>query len=253
MDSHAHLDAKEFDEDRVELIENLPNDGVEAVFTIGDDWESSQKAKDLADRFSHVYCTAGWHPHYADKFEPSMKDKIAQMLTQDKVCALGEIGLDYHYKFSSPANQLQVFESLLSLALELEKPFVIHNRESDEDLLKVIKKFGRREYRGVIHCFTSNADFAEACLELGFFISFSGILTFKKAEEIRQAAKLVPLEKLLIETDAPFLAPVPNRGKRNQPAWVKWVAETLSEIKQVELEHLAEVTTKNAYSFYGLN
>ncbi len=252
IDTHAHLDAEQFDADRDILIRNFPEAGIHCVVTIGEDLESSQRAMRLAEIYDTVFCTVGFHPHYADKFNENAREKLKEWLSVPKVRALGEIGLDYHYEYSSRAAQKNTFRSLLHLAQELNKPVVIHNRKSDADLLSILNEENHRPYKGVIHCFDSGLSLAKACLDLGFYISFSGILTFKKSQELREVAQYVPLDRMLIETDSPYLAPVPRRGQRNEPAFVRHVAEKIAEIKALPLETVALATCKNAYDLYEI-
>jgi TatD DNase family protein len=250
VDTHAHLDAEAFNADRETLIRGFPEAGIDFVMTIGEDLESSQRAMRLAEIYPAVFCTVGFHPHHADTFNDSVREKLKEWLSVPKVRALGEIGLDYHYTFSSRETQKNAFRSLLRLSQEMQKPVVIHNRKSDEDLLTILRDLP--PHAAVIHCFDSGISLAEACLDLGFYLSFSGIVTFKKAQELREVVRYVPLDRMLIETDCPYLAPVPRRGERNEPAFVRHVAEKIAEIKDLPLEAVAFVTRTNAYRFYEI-
>jgi TatD DNase family protein len=250
VDTHAHLDAEQFNTDRETLIRGFPEAGIDFVMTIGEDLESSERAMRLAEIYPSVFCTVGFHPHHAEKFNESVREKLKEWLSVPKVRALGEIGLDYHYEFSPREAQKNAFRSLLRLSQEMQKPVVIHNRKSDEDLLTILREVP--PHSAVIHCFDSGLSLAKACLDLGFYLSFSGILTFKKAQELCEVVRVVPLDRMLIETDSPYLAPVPRRGERNEPAFVKHVAEKIAEIKALPLETVAFATRKNAYHFYEI-
>jgi TatD DNase family protein len=235
VDSHCHLDGEQFNADRAEVIARARAAGVETLVAIG-----LQPALDLADSDAGIYAVVGVHPHEAAK---STGEETAPLLSHPKVVAVGEIGLDYHYDFAPRDVQRAVFERQLKIARSAGLPVVIHTREAWDDTVAILKQHGPG--RGIFHCFSGGPAEAEEALALGYHLSFSGILTFPKAEEIRQAALLAPLDRLLVETDAPYLAPIPFRGKRNEPAYVVHTARRLAELRGLPLDELAAVTTAN--------
>jgi len=245
IDSHCHLDDKQFAADREAVIERAQSAGVSRLMAIGtgDGPPDLETAIRLADTYPAFYATVGVHPHDAAKATPATFDQLRDLLQHPKVLALGEIGLDYHYDFSPRDTQRSVFIRQLELAQEAGKPIVIHTREAWTDTTEIL----REHYTGggIFHCFTGGPAEATEALELGFHLSFGGVLTFPKAEPVREAARLAPLERILIETDAPYLAPVPHRGKRNEPAFVLETARKLAEIRLISVEAAAEATTRN--------
>jgi TatD DNase family protein len=245
VDSHCHLDDKQFADDREAVIERAQAAGVSRLMAIGtgDGPPDLETAIRLADAYPAFYATVGVHPHDAAKATPATFDQLRDLLSHPKVLALGEIGLDYHYDFSPRDTQRSVFIRQLELARELGKPIVIHTREAWNDTTEMIRK--HYTGGGIFHCFTGGPAEASEALELGFHLSFGGVLTFPKAEPVREAARLAPLERILIETDAPYLAPVPHRGKRNEPAFVLETARKLAEIRHISLQEAADATTRN--------
>jgi TatD DNase family protein len=241
VDSHCHLDDERFDADRQAVIERALAAGVEMILAIGSGPPDLEAAIRLAEEHPHIYATVGVHPHDASKWTPNLLERLRELASRPKVVAIGEIGLDYHYNFSPPEAQRQVFGAQLALARELGKPVVIHTREAWEDTFRIL---GNRA-SGIMHCFSGGAAEARACVELGMHISFAGIVTYPKAAAVQEAAKATPWERLLVETDAPYLAPVPHRGKRNEPAFVRETAAKIAELKGVRLETVAEFTTAN--------
>ncbi|EKD27977.1 MAG: hypothetical protein ACD_79C00473G0004 [uncultured bacterium] len=253
FDSHAHLCDGQFDSDRDELIGKLTENGIEYVVNVADNLDSSYQCLKLANKYQNIFATAGFHPHNASQFQDNYLKEFVELLKNEKIVAVGEIGLDYHYNFSPKEMQITVFKEMLKLALESEKPFIIHNRKSEEDLIPVLKETGKSSFSGIIHCFDSNEENLKIFLDLGFYISFSGMITFKKSDEIRKMVAYVPLDKLLIETDCPYLAPDPKRGKRNEPALLKYVAMKVSEIRNCSYEDIVLQTKQNACSCYGIS
>jgi len=245
VDSHCHLDDKQFADDREAVIERAQAAGVSRLMAIGtgDGPPDLETAIRLADAYPAFYATVGIHPHDAAKATPATFDQLRDLLSHPRVLALGEIGLDYHYDFSPRDTQRSVFIRQLELASEAGKPIVIHTREAWNDTTEIIRKYYHGG--GIFHCFTGGPAEASEALELGFHLSFGGVLTFPKAEPVREAARLAPLERILIETDAPYLAPVPHRGKRNEPAFVLETARKLAEIRHISLEEAADATTRN--------
>jgi TatD DNase family protein len=245
VDSHCHLDDEKFAGDRDAVIERAQAAGVERLMAIGtgDGPADLETAVRLADRYPFFYATVGVHPHDAAKATEETFPRLRDLLPNPKVLALGEIGLDYHYDFSPRDIQRNVFVRQLELAREARKPIVIHTREAWADTMQIL----REHYAGagIFHCFTGGPAEAQEGLDFGFHLSFGGVLTFPKAEAVREAARLAPLDRLLVETDAPYLAPVPHRGKRNEPAFLVETARKLAEIRGIPPEELAALTTRN--------
>ena len=245
VDSHVHLDDAKFDADRDQTIERALAAGVECMMAIG----TGEGPADLevairqADRYPFVYATIGVHPHDASKATPETWTRMRELSAHPKVLAVGEIGLDYHYDFSPREVQRAVFERQLALAAECGKPIVIHTREAWDDTLDILRAHWRGA--GIMHCFTGGETEARQALDLGFHLSFGGVLTFPKAETVRQAARAAPPDRILLETDCPYLAPVPHRGKRNEPAFVVETARRLAEVRGQTPEAIAEATTRN--------
>lgn len=250
VDTHCHLDFPEFDQDRDRVIQRSRDGGIDYIINIGSSLSGSQKSYELAQKYDFIYATCGIHPHEADKTDEKTLGSLRLIAKKDKIVAIGETGLDYYKNYSKPENQRQLFISLVKLAKEINLPLVIHSRAASEDILKVLKSLP--PLKAVIHCFSGDADFLKDCLDLGFFISFTCNLTYKKAENLRNLAKVTPLERLMLETDAPFLSPEGLRGKRNEPLYVKNLAQEISRIKEVSIEEIARITTENAKNFFKL-
>ncbi|HEY1241639.1 MAG TPA: TatD family hydrolase [Bryobacteraceae bacterium] len=245
VDSHCHLDDSQFDNDREETIERARAASVETLMAIGTgsgppDLEAAIR---LAGRYPFVYATVGVHPHDASKATTDTFERLSDLARHPKVTAFGEIGLDYHYDFSPRDVQRSVFEKQLEIAADAGLPVVIHTREAWDDTLAVLG--ARWRGAGIMHCFTGDARQAEQALDLGFHLAFGGVLTFPKAEEVRVAARITPVDRLLVETDCPYLAPVPMRGKRNEPAFLVQTAHRLAEVRGVTTEEIAGQTTRN--------
>jgi TatD DNase family protein len=252
IDSHCHLDDAQFDPDRDAVIERARAVGVEMLVAVGTgggppDLEAGTR---LADRYADMYATVGVHPHDASKATPETFDRLRELLSHPKVLAVGEIGLDYHYDFSPRETQREVFAKQLAIARDAGKPVVIHTREAWADTMELLRE--AHAGRGILHCFSGGPEEAEQAIELGFHISFAGVVTFPKASRVQAAARMVPPDRLLIETDAPYLAPVPNRGKRNEPAFVLENARKLAELRGVAVEEIAAVTAGNFRALFGL-
>ena len=244
VDSHVHLDDEKFDADRDATIERARAAGVECMMAIGTgDPPDLEVAVRLADRYPFIYATIGVHPHDASKATPETWTRMRALEAHPKVLAVGEIGLDYHYDFSPRDVQQAVFQQQMELATEFGKPIVIHTREAWDDTLQMLRAHWKGG--GIMHCFTGDEAQARQALDLGFHLSFGGVLTFPKAEAVRQAARVAPEDRLLVETDCPYLAPVPHRGKRNEPAFVVETARRLAEVRGVSPEAIAEATTRN--------
>ena len=253
VDSHCHLDDDKFDADREATIERAREAGVERMLAIGTgngppDLEGALR---LARRHDFIYATIGVHPHDAAKATPETFERLAELAGEAKVLAIGEIGLDYHYDFSPRDDQRRVFVQQLELAAAARKPIVIHTREAWEDTLALIRDHGL-PFGGIMHCFTGGPKEAEEALNLGFHLSFGGILTFPKADDLREAAAHTPHDRLLVETDCPYLAPIPHRGKRNEPAFLVETARRLAEVRATSPENIATLTTQNFNRLFKL-
>jgi len=241
IDSHCHLDDEKFAADRAQVIERARAAGVELMLAIGTGGELDV-AIQQAERYPFIYATIGVHPHDASKATPDTFARLLDLAGHPKVLAIGEIGLDYHYDFSPRDVQRSVFERQLEIAAEFHKPIVIHTREAWEDTLAQVTSLPDG---GIMHCFTGDAEQARQALDRGFHLSFGGVLTFPKADSVRDAARITPEDRLLVETDCPYLAPVPYRGKRNEPAFVVATARRLAEVRGVSPEAIAGSTTRN--------
>jgi TatD DNase family protein len=248
VDSHCHLDSKEFDPDRDEVIRRAVDAGVRRIVAVGtgEGPPDLEAAIRLAERHPEFYATVGIHPHDAAKANDSDLARLPELLRHPRVVALGEIGLDYHYDFSPRDRQQAVFREQLSIAKEAGKPVVIHTREAWDDTFALLEQYwAPHGIGGIMHCFSGSPGEARRSLDLGFHLSFGGIATFPKAADIRQAAIDTPADRILVETDAPYLAPVPKRGKRNEPAFVVHTAAKIAELRGVTLDDFALQTTAN--------
>jgi len=230
IDSHVHLDDPRYDGDRPEVFTRAAEAGIEALVTIGCDLSTSHAAVQLAQVHSNVFATIGVHPHESKHIEESWYPQLRQLAEIPKVVAYGEIGLDYHYDHSPRDVQRQRFREQIQEARALRLPIVIHTREAQEDTIKILREEQARDVGGVFHCFSGDAWLAKDALDLGFYLSFSGVITFKNATMLREIIQTVPLDRILVETDCPYLTPIPNRGKRNEPAYVTHVAETIAQL-----------------------
>lgn len=252
FDTHAHLDFPRFDKDRDEVIKRAQNKGVKTIVNIGSNMTTSRNSVELSRRYENIYSAIGIHPHDADTFNLNASKKLNKLADNDKVVAIGEIGLDFHYDNSPREKQKQSFRAQLRLAKKLDLPVVIHTRDADKETLNILKDEKAKDIGGIMHCFASDKKMAKEILDLGFYIAFGGLITFKNLRDLREVVKEVPKDRLLIETDSPYLTPEPHRGKRNEPAYVKFVAEKIAEIKGISVEEVAKVTTENAKKAYNL-
>lgn len=256
IDTHTHLDDLRYDGDRDAVMGRAQEAGVEAFVTVGCDLATSQAAVALAERYSNVYASIGVHPHEVTHIADHWYDEFRRLARHPKVIAYGEIGLDYHYNYSPPKQQRDRFREQVCLARELHLPIVVHTREAQEDTITILKEEKAAEVGGVFHCFSGDAWLVKDALDAGFLLSFSGIITFQNAAMLRDIAKTVPMDRLLIETDCPYLTPVPHRGKRNEPAYVKFVAEKIAELKgaarPLSLEEIGRITSDNARRLFKI-
>lgn len=252
VDSHCHLDYLEKDEDLDEVVGRARRAGVGTLVTICTKLSEFARVRAIAERFDQVYCSVGVHPHEAEKEGQEDPARLIELADDPKVVGIGETGLDFYYEHSPRAAQERSFRAHIAAARETGLPLIVHARDADDDTLRVLQQeYAGGPFSGVIHCFTAGPALAEAALALGFYISIAGILTFKKADELRETIRQVPLERLLVETDSPYLAPVPKRGKRNEPAFVVHTAEKLAEIKGIETAALAAATTGNFHRLFA--
>ncbi|MDR1563486.1 MAG: TatD family hydrolase [Oscillospiraceae bacterium] len=251
FDSHAHYDDDSFDIDRSGVLSLLPQNGVELVINAASNLDSAQKGIAYAKEFAHIYAAVGIHPHDAAKAPVDYLHTLRTMAAESKVCAIGEIGLDYHYDFSPREVQRAVFEAQLLLANELDLPVIIHDREAHGDMYELLKKM--RPKSGVLHCFSGGVELLKETLSLGLYIGLGGAVTFKNAKKPIEVAAAVPLERLLLETDAPYMSPVPFRGKRCESPMIALVAQKISEIKGVSVEEVIGVTNQNARQLFKIS
>jgi TatD DNase family protein len=252
IDSHAHLEMPEFKRDLEVVIQRAQDSGVGYIFTVGTEKRDWKRALEIANAHPSIYAVLGVHPHNAKEIDDETYPILRELCRDRKVKGYGEIGLDFFRNLSPRDVQLKRFCEQIGLAKELQLPIVVHDREAHQETLKILKTEKAEECGGIIHCFSGDYEMAKACIDMGFCISIPGSITFKNAERFREIVKRLPLESLLVETDAPFITPEPFRGKRNEPSYVKYTAQKVAEIKKVSFEKVAEVTTKNALRVYGL-
>ena len=254
IDSHAHIQGKEYAGEVEAVIARACAAGVEVIVAVGGagDMSSNTEAVRVAKGFSNVYATVGMHPHDAKDVGADELEVLKDLAANAKVVAIGETGLDYYYSHSPHDVQRRVFGQFIRMARQTQLPIVVHERDAAQDAAELLRREGAGELRGVIHCFTGN--FAAACayLDLGFYLSFTGIITFKNADALREVVSKVPLERMLVETDSPYLTPVPHRGRRNEPAYVRFVADAIAKVKDLEVEEVAQVTTANVKQLFRI-
>ena len=253
IDSHAHLDLPEFARDLDEVIRRAKESGVEYLFTVGTEERDWKRAIEIAHSHPSIYAVLGVHPHHAKEIDDRTYPVLKELCRSEKVKACGEIGLDFYRDLSPRDLQLRRFREQIALAKELDLPIVVHDRDAHRETLEVLKSEKAEECGGILHCFSGDFEMAMQCIEMGFYISIPGTVTFKNAEKLQEVVKRLPLESLLVETDAPFLAPVPFRGKRNEPSHIRYTAQKVADLKGVSFETIAEVTTKNARRVYRLD
>jgi TatD DNase family protein len=259
VDSHCHIDGCQFDDDREEVIRRAQEVGVKAMLNVGTGSPqdcSFERTVELTERYSMVFGSVGIHPHDALEYSDETEERLINLVRScPKIIAWGEIGLDFYYDHSPRQVQKDVFRRQIRVARELDLPIIIHSREANQETVEILtEECSHSDFRGgIMHCFAGTPKMAEDLMKIGFLISFAGNVTFKKADNLREAARAVPLDKLLIETDCPYLAPVPMRGKRNEPAFVAHTASFLAEFYEIDAEELAKQTTKNFFDFFRLN
>lgn len=253
FDTHVHLNADQYKDDLEEVIGRAQEAGIEYMVVVGFDRGTIQKAMEIAEKYDFIYASVGWHP--VDAIDMTTKDLewIEELSSHPKVVALGEMGLDYYWDKSPKDIQQEVFRQQIRLARKVNLPIIIHNRDATEDIVRILKEEKVEEVGGVMHCFTGSLEVAKQCMDMNMYISFGGPVTFKNAKKPKEVAAEIPLDKLLIETDCPYLTPHPYRGKRNEPSYVSYVAEQIAELKQMDYEELAKKTTENAKKLFGIN
>jgi len=254
IDSHAHIQGKEYANEVDAIIGRAREAGVEKIIVVGGagDMTSNTEAIALAAAYPNVYATVGMHPHDAKDVGDEELRRLRELTARSKVVAVGETGLDYYYSHSPHDVQRRVFLQFIHMARETALPLVVHERDAAKDAADLLRSEGAAKIRGVIHCFTGNYEAACAYLDLGFYLSFTGIITFKNAESLRDVVRKVPLDRMLVETDSPYLTPVPHRGKRNEPAFVRFVAETVAKVKGIHFEEVARATSGNTAALFGI-
>jgi TatD DNase family protein len=253
FDTHAHLDSPKFDKDRADVLRRARENGVTAVVNIGFNRETIPTTIALAEEHDWIYAAVGWHPTDAVDMKEEDLDWIESLCSHPKVVAIGEIGLDYYWDTSPKPVQHDVFRRQIRLARRLGKPIIIHNRDAHRDVVDILREERAAEVGGIMHCFSGSWEIAKECLDMNFYISFGGPVTFKNARQPKEVLARVPMDRLLIETDCPYLTPEPYRGKRNESAYVRYVAEAAAEIRGVSVETLCEITFRNAQQCFGIN
>jgi TatD DNase family protein len=249
FDSHAHYDDERFDEDRDELLLRLNNDGVVGIINCGTTAESSRFSVKLAEKYPFIYAACGIHPNDADKIKSGDFAIVTDLMKNKKVVAVGEIGLDYHYDIVPRDVQINLFEKQLNAAQYLDKPVIVHNRDSHNDILKLVKKY---KPRGVLHCYSGSAEMAKEILKLDMYLGFGGAVTFKKAKKAIEVIKITPIERILLETDCPYMTPEPFRGKRNDSSYILYTAQKIAEIKNIPVQDVIRITAKNTKDLFEI-
>ncbi len=250
VDSHCHLDFPDFGGELDEVVARARDAGVRTMVTICTKLREFERVRAIAEHYDDIWCSVGVHPHEADREEGA--SALVEQAAHDVVVAIGETGLDYYYQHSVRDSQRRSFREHIAAARETGLPLIVHTRDADDDTVSILRdEYEKAPFTGVIHCFSTSRELAEKALEIGFYISLSGIVTFRRAEELRAIVRDLPMDRLLVETDAPYLAPMPNRGKRNEPAFVRHIAEVVAREKAVSLESLADSTTENFFRLFS--
>ncbi len=253
IDTHAHLDDDKFDDDREQVIVNARKNGVCKIINIGYNKKTILSTLDLISKYDYIYGVIGWHPNHAHEIKEEDYVWIEELATNNpKILAIGEIGLDYYWDFAPKEIQREVFIKQIHLAKRVGLPIIIHDREAHQEIMEILKNEEVNKIGGIMHSFSGNLQMALECIELGFYISFSGPITFRNAKKPKDVAISIPLEKILVETDSPYLTPEPYRGKRNEPAYVKYVAEEIARLKNIDINEINEITTLNAKRVFNL-
>lgn len=252
FDTHVHLNAEQFNDDLQEVIDRAIAEGVTNMVVVGFDELTINKAIELAEKYDFIHASVGWHPVDAIDMTPEHLEWLKELASHPKVVALGEMGLDYYWDKSPKEIQKEVFRKQIKLAKEVKLPIIIHNRDATADIVEILKEENAGEVGGIMHCYSGSVETALECIDMNFYISLGGPVTFKNAKKPKEVAESIPLDRLLVETDCPYLTPHPYRGKRNEPAYVKLVAEEIAGLKGVTFEEIAEATTKNAKKLFGI-
>ena len=250
FDSHAHFDDPRFDEDRHQLLQQIHAEGVDLIANIGCDEPTCKSSVALAEQYDFIYATVGWHPEFAGSWNAEAEGLIRSLAVHPKVRAIGETGVDYHWMNDPEEVQLKCFDDQMRIARELKMPVVIHQREGMEDCLSVVRRYP--DVQGVFHCYSGSAESAKEILKMGYYLGFTGVITFKNARKSHEVLEMMPLDRILIETDCPYMAPVPHRGKRCHSGLLPHTLETLAQIKGISVEEAAQITLDNAKRFYGI-
>lgn len=251
VDSHCHLDYNDFEDDFEDIILHMKENGITAALNAGNNVDSLDEQLALSEKYPFIYTAVGVHPHNADEYPDITAADLVEKSQHKKIVAIGECGLDYYYDYSAKENQYKVFIEQIKAAQETGLPLIIHTRDADDDTIAILsEQYKKAAFSGEIHCFSSSEKLAEFALSIGFYISASGIITFNKSGDLREIFANVPMDRLLVETDSPFLAPVPMRGHRNEPANVRFVAEKLAQIKDVSFDEIAKITSENFYNLF---
>lgn len=251
VDSHCHIDFNDFEDDIEEIIQRMKDCGVTAALNAGNGLEDFENQLKLSNKYPFIYTAVGVHPHNADEYTAVTAEDLIAKTQHKKVVGIGECGLDYYYDYSGKDSQIRLFREHIKAAQETGLPLIIHTREADEDTISILDEmYKQKTFAGEIHCFSSSKELADFALSIGFYISASGIITFNKSGDLRDIFATIPTDRLLVETDSPFLAPIPLRGHRNEPANVKYVAEKLSQIKNISYDEMAEITSHNFYKLF---
>ena len=250
FDTHAHYCDKRFNEDRDELLGSMIGSGISLILNAGSSLRTSKFSLELADKYPFIYASVGIHPHDAKSMTDDTVSELGKLLSQPKAMAVGEIGLDYHYDFSPRDVQRMRFREQLELARRLDKPVIIHEREALQDTLDIVRDFG--DLTGVFHCYSGSRETAKTVLDMGWYLSFTGIVTFKNARRTLEVVEIMPADRIMLETDCPYMAPEPMRGKRNSSLYLPYIAEKIAEVRGVSAEDVAAITMENGKRFFGI-
>lgn len=250
IDTHAHYDDEKYDEDRHEVIEHCFSNEIEWIVNVGASLDSCKKTLELSEKYKNIYAAIGVHPSDTVELNEGNFNQLVEMAKHQKVVAIGEIGLDYYWKEPEPEIQKRWFEKQIDLAAQLNKPIIIHSREAANDTLQILKNKNAQNIGGVIHCYSYSKEMAKEYLKMGFYFGIGGVVTFNNAKKLKEVVEYLPLDSIVLETDAPYLAPVPFRGKRNQSTNLNQIAQTIADIKQIDIQQIKNITTENAKKLY---
>jgi TatD DNase family protein len=252
IDTHSHLFYPNFEDDLDEVIQRARDSGVDFILVPATDLATAKEVINLTEKYDMIYGAVGIHPHETKDWDPSLLNEIESLASHKKIVAVGEIGLDYYYDYSPKEKQIEAFKSQIDLALKLNLPIIVHNRDSDEDMMEIINSYCGSGLKAQFHCFNGSLKDAKELMHMGYMISFTGNITFKKADELREVLKNIRIDQLLLETDSPFLTPIPFRGKRNEPAYVKYIAEQVAEAHELSIEEVGRISSFNTFRIFGI-